>query len=83
MSHPYGEVSEEGENQKRQEGKIKTFQSKVNVVQRLLLDKPVFSNRGNGFCFLIKKCAMAPPNCNMAHLNMIREGIIIEVGDNG
>jgi len=48
-------VSEERGYPKRQEGKIRTFQSKTNVVQRLLLDKSIFSNRENGFLFLLGK----------------------------
>lgn len=53
MTLSYGEVHQEGENQKRQEGRIKTLRSKANVVPRLLLDTPVFSNRKIGFLFFL------------------------------
>jgi len=51
----YGEVSYEGDYQKQQEGKIKTFQSKVNVVEGSCWINPFSQIERMGFCFFAKE----------------------------
>ncbi len=50
---------------------------------RLSTDEPILSNRGNGFYFFNKEMQHAKAKLWHGHLNIIREGIIIEPGDNG
>ena len=50
---------------------------------RLSIGEPILSKEKNGFLFFNKEMRHTKARLWHGHLNIIREGIIIEPGDNG